>query len=57
MASNLPQKTRVGITLDSAVAEKIRYLSNDTCRSFSRYVNMVLKRHIADMEKNDGEPR
>lgn len=57
MASNLPQKTRVGITLDSDVAEKIRYLSNDTCRSFSRYVNMVLKRHIADMEKNDGESR
>lgn len=56
MASNLPQKTRVSITLDSDVAEQVRHLSDESFRSFSQYVNLVLKRHIGDMEKNDGEP-
>lgn len=56
MTSNLPLKTKVSITLDSDVAEQVRHLSDDSFRSFSQYVNLVLKRHIRDMEKNDREP-
>ena len=56
MTSNLPLKTKVSLTLDSDVAEQVRHLSDDSFRSFSQYVNLVLKRHIRDMEKNDREP-
>ncbi len=56
MTSNLPLKTKVSLTLDSNVAEQVRHLSDDSFRSFSQYVNLVLKRHIRDMEKNDREP-
>ncbi len=51
MTSNRPLKIRTCITLDADVAEKIRFLSDDSFRSFSQYVNLVLKRHIQEIEK------
>ena len=54
--SNRPLKTKVSLTLDENIVERVKELSEDSFRSFSQYVNLVLKRHIGDMEKNDGEP-
>lgn len=42
-----PLKKKVSITLDSDVIEQIRLLSDQDERSFSQYINMVLKEHIS----------
>ena len=55
MTSNRPLKIRISITLDSDIAEKIRKLSKDSVRSFSQYINLVLKQHIQDIEKSEKE--
>lgn len=41
-----PLKSKVSITLDSDVIEKIRILAEQDERSFSQYINMVLKEHL-----------
>ncbi len=41
-----PLKSKVSITLDSDVIEKIRLLAEQDERSFSQYINMVLKDHL-----------
>ena len=51
MLSDLPLKISTCITLDTDVAEEIRKLSRESVRSFSQYVNLVLKRHIQEIEK------
>ena len=44
-------KNKVSITLDEDVIIKIKELSENDDRSFSQYINMVLKEHILKMEK------
>lgn len=44
-------KNKVSITLDEDVIIKIKELSENDDRSFSQYINMVLKEHIVKMEK------
>ena len=39
-------KQKVSITLDIDVKEKIQALSDAQDRSFSQYINMVLKEHL-----------
>lgn len=46
-----PLKTRVSITLDSDILEKIKEMAEEDDRSVSQYINIVLKDWIAD-EKN-----
>jgi len=46
-----PLKTGVSITLDNDIVEKIKRLSEEDDRSFSQYINLVLKEHIALIEK------
>lgn len=46
-----PLKKSISITLDEEVIEKIRAFSEESDHSFSRYVNLVLRKHIAAMEK------
>lgn len=46
-----PLKEKVSITLDGDVIEKIKDLAEDDDRSFSQYINMVLRKHIAEMNK------
>lgn len=41
-----PLKTKVSITLDSDIIEKIKELAEKDDRSFSQYINMVLKEHL-----------
>lgn len=42
-----PLKVKVSITLDEDVAEAVRALAEQDDRSFSQYINLVLKNHLA----------
>lgn len=49
-----PLKSKVSITLDDDLVERIKKLSEEDDRSFSQYINLVLKQHIkaVDEERN-----
>lgn len=46
-----PLKTNVSITLDDDIVEKIRAYSEADDRSFSQYINVVLKGHVRKLEQ------
>ena len=46
-----PLKEKVSITLDDDVVKCIRTLAEQDDRSFSQYINKVLKEHLAKQEK------
>ena len=46
-----PLKIKVSITLDDEIVHQIKILSEQEDRSFSQYINMVLKQHIAKKDK------
>ena len=41
-----PLKQKVSITLDSDIIEKIKNLAESCDRSFSQYINLILKEHL-----------
>ena len=45
-----PEKKSVSITLDTAVADKLRELSKQDHRSLSSYINLVLKEHLKSQD-------
>ena len=47
-----PLKEKVSITLDSDIIKKLKDLAEDDDRSFSQYINMVLKEHLNIIEKS-----
>ena len=47
-----PLKKKVSITLDEDVIESVKLLAEECDRSFSQYVNLVLKEHLARKQKN-----
>jgi hypothetical protein len=44
-----PLKEKVSISLDWDIIEKVKYLAEQDDRSFSQYINLILKEHL---EKN-----
>lgn len=42
-----PKKSKVSITLDLDIIEKITEMADNNDRSFSQYINMVLKDYIS----------
>lgn len=46
-----PLKSKVSITLDSDLIEKIKQLAEQDDRSFSQYINMILKEHLKNSER------
>ncbi|MEY8402125.1 toxin-antitoxin system protein [Oscillospiraceae bacterium 44-34] len=46
-----PLKTKISITLDDPVLEKIKYLSELEDRSLSSYINLVLRKHLEGIER------
>ena len=46
-----PLKNKVSITLDEDLIQKIKKMAEDDDRSFSQYVNMVLKEYICNIER------
>ena len=48
-----PLKTKVSITLDTNIIEKIKELAEADDRSFSQYINLILKDYLAKKNKDD----
>ncbi len=46
-----PLKNKVSITLDQDVIERIREMADEDDRSFSQYINIVLRKHMAASEQ------
>ncbi len=46
-----PLKSRISVTLDEDVLERIRELAEEDGRPLSQYINMVLRQHIREQEK------
>lgn len=46
-----PLKSKVSITLDENIIEKVKQLAENDDRSFSQYINMVLKEHLNKIDK------
>ncbi len=47
-----PLKTKVSITLDSEIIDEIKALAEEDDRSFSQYINLVLKEYLKERTKN-----
>ena len=50
-----PLKTKVSITLDRPVIEKIQTLAESDDRSLSSYINLVLREHLEQRKDPDKE--
>ena len=48
----LPLKEKVSITLDCDIIRKVKSMAENDDRSFSQYVNLVLRKHINDKDDN-----
>ena len=48
-----PLKEKISITIDSDLLEKIREEAENDDRSLSQYINIILKNHIKNQEKED----
>lgn len=48
-------KNKVSITLDEDVIERIKLLAEDDDRSFSQYINMILKEHLNSIDKKSND--
>lgn len=46
-----PLKSKVSITLDSDIIEKIKDLAEADDRSFSQYINLILKAYLSQLNK------
>lgn len=46
-----PLKTKVSITLDADIIEKLKELAEKDDRSFSQYINLVLRNYLKNQEK------
>lgn len=47
-----PLKTKVSITLDTDLIEIIKQLAEEDDRSFSQYINLVLKDYVKNVKQN-----
>ena len=48
-----PLKNKVSITLDAYIIDRIKELAEEDDRSFSQYINLVLREHIKNLEKTE----
>lgn len=46
-----PLKSKVSITLDDDVVKEVKRLAEEDDRSFSQYVNLILKEHLSQLKK------
>lgn len=47
-----PLKTKVSITLDAEIIDAIKILAEEDDRSFSQYVNLVLKEYLKENQQS-----
>ena len=48
-----PLKNKVSITLDADIIDKIKELAEEDDRSFSQYINLVLREYIKSLDKSE----
>lgn len=48
-----PLKNKVSITLDSDIIEQLKILAEEDDRSFSQYINMILKDYLNQVQKKE----
>ena len=48
-----PLKNKVSITLDADIIDRITELAEEDVRSFSQYINLVLREHIKSLDKSE----
>lgn len=48
-----PLKNKVSITLDADIIDRIKELAEEDDRSFSQYINLVLRKHIKHLDKTE----
>ncbi len=53
MRPQKPLKQKVSITLDEDIIEKTKILAEDSDRSLSQYINLLLKKHIQKTEQKN----
>lgn len=46
-----PLKDKISITIDSDLLEKLREIADEDCRPLSQYINLVLRKHVEELEK------
>lgn len=46
-----PLKTKVSMTLDADIIEKLKELAEKDDRSFSQYVNLILRDYLKNLQK------
>ncbi len=51
-----PLKQKVSITLDIDIIEKIKILSEECDRSFSQYINLILKEYLSRALSDKRQP-
>ena len=52
---NKPYKQKVSVSLDEDIIAKIKELADNDDRSFSQYINLVLKEHIARLKEDQAK--
>lgn len=52
---NKPYKQKVSISLDEDIIVEIKKLAENDDRSFSQYINLVLKEHLVRINSKDGQ--
>lgn len=50
-----PLKDKISITIDNDIVKRIKELAEEDDRSFSQYINMVLKEHIQSISSSGRE--
>ena len=48
-----PLKTKVSITLDVEIIDEIKALAEQDDRSFSQYINLVLKEYLKENKRSE----
>ncbi len=48
-----PLKERISITIDSDLLEMVRQAAEDDDRSVSQFINLVLRKYIAEQNKRE----
>ena len=48
-----PLKNKVSITLDADIIDRIKELAEEDDRSFSQYINLVLREHIKSLDTSE----
>lgn len=51
--NNKPYKIKVSVSLDEDIIEKCKHLAEEDDRSFSQYINLVLRKWIKDMDNKN----